>query len=88
MAHAAIGVDIVEITRMEGILSKTPSFAARVFTDEERLYCESKARPAAHYVALLLVRLFSKLWGQGSREASGERTSPLPVIQMVNHSLS
>ena len=56
MAHAAIGVDIVEITRMEGILSKTPSFAARVFTDEERLYCESKARPAAHYACRFAAR--------------------------------
>ena len=39
MALAGVGVDIVEISRMEKILSRTPRFALRVFTDEEREYC-------------------------------------------------
>ncbi len=44
MALAGVGVDIVEIARMERILERTPRFARRVFTDEERAYCESTAR--------------------------------------------
>ena len=48
MALAGVGVDIVEIARMERILERTPRFARRVFTDEERAYCVSTARPAAH----------------------------------------
>jgi len=41
MAEAGIGVDIVEISRMKSILEKTPSFARRVFTEEERAYCDA-----------------------------------------------
>ena len=51
MAEAGIGVDIVEISRMKKILEKTPAFARRVFTEEERSYCDSSSRPAAHYAS-------------------------------------
>ncbi len=51
MAEAGIGVDIVEISRMKSILEKTPAFARRVFTDEERSYCDASSRPAAHYAS-------------------------------------
>ena len=56
MSEAAVGVDIVEIDRMERILSKTPAFAHRMFTEEERLYCESSSRPAAHYACRFAAR--------------------------------
>lgn len=56
MPEAAVGVDIVEIQRMERILSKTPSFAQRMFTEEERIYCESSSRPAAHYACRFAAR--------------------------------
>lgn len=84
MAEAGIGVDIVEIARMEQILQKTPAFAQRIFTEEERLYCESTARPAAHYACRFAAReaVFKALgtgFGQGvgrfdvsvSRDANG-----------------
>lgn len=44
-----LGVDIVEIERMETILARTPSFASRVFSAEERAYCEAHHRPAVHF---------------------------------------
>lgn len=56
MALAGVGVDIVEIARMERILERTPRFARRVFTDEEREYCEATARPAAHYACRFAAR--------------------------------
>ena len=56
MALAGVGVDIVEISRMEKILSRTPRFALRVFTDEEREYCEHSTRPAAHYACRFAAR--------------------------------
>lgn len=56
MAEAGIGVDIVEIKRMERILERTPSFVRRVFTDEERAYCDGSARPAAHYACRFAAR--------------------------------
>lgn len=44
-----LGVDIVEIERMEQILMRSPSFAQRVFTADERAYCEAHHRPAVRY---------------------------------------
>ncbi len=56
MAEAGIGVDIVEISRMERIMHVTPSFISRMFTDEERAYCDASARPAAHYACRFAAR--------------------------------
>lgn len=44
-----LGVDIVEIERMEAILERSPGFTKRVFTESEREYCESHHRPAVRY---------------------------------------
>lgn len=46
---AGLGVDIVEIARMDKILKRTPRFKQRVFTQMERDYCEAKPNPAVHY---------------------------------------
>lgn len=56
MALAGVGVDIVEIARMERIVERNPRFVSRVFTDEERSYCENTARPAAHYACRFAAR--------------------------------
>ena len=56
MAEAGIGVDILEISRMERVLEKTPSFAKRMFTDEEREYCDSSTRPGTHYACRFAAR--------------------------------
>ena len=74
MARAGIGVDIVEIARMESILKRTPSFATRVFTDEERAYCESSNRPAAHYACRFAAReAVLKALGTGFSSGIGRR---------------
>lgn len=56
MALAGIGVDMLEIARMEAVLKRRPSFATRVFTQSERDYCDAKARPAQHYAARFAAR--------------------------------
>ena len=56
MATAGIGVDMLEISRMERVLARRPNFARRVFTEEERAYCEKCARPAEHYAARFAAR--------------------------------
>ncbi len=56
MALAGIGVDMLEIARMEKVLERRPSFAKRVFTKSERAYCERMARPAQHYAARFAAR--------------------------------
>ena len=48
---AGIGVDMLEIDRMEQLAERRPSILTRVFTDEERAYCDARARPAEHYAA-------------------------------------
>lgn len=53
---AGIGVDMLEIARMERVLERRPNFARRVFTDEERAYCDNTARPAEHYAARFAAR--------------------------------
>jgi len=46
---AGVGVDIVEIERMERAISRTPRIIQRVFSDNERAYACSKVRPVTHY---------------------------------------
>ena len=43
-----VGVDIIEIERIERALSR-PGFRERCFTDAEREYCDSRTRPAQSY---------------------------------------
>lgn len=74
MAQAGIGVDIVDINRMERILEKTPGFSRRVFTDEERAYCERSNRPAAHYACRFAAReAVLKALGTGFGDGCGRR---------------
>ncbi len=49
--QVGLGVDIVEVARMRRILERTPSFAARTFSEGERAYCDGQADPAKHYAA-------------------------------------
>ena len=56
MALAGVGVDILEIARMERAIARTPAFTRRMFTDEQRAYCERRARPAQHYAGRFAAR--------------------------------
>jgi holo-[acyl-carrier protein] synthase len=51
-----LGVDICEIARMERALTRHPTMRERVFTPEERTYCDSKARPAESYAGRFAAR--------------------------------
>jgi holo-[acyl-carrier protein] synthase len=48
---AGIGIDLLEIGRLERALGRRPRLAARVFTDAERDYADAHARPARHLAA-------------------------------------
>ncbi len=56
MEIAGLGVDICEIVRMERALARHPTMSERVFTAEERAYCDGKARPAESYAARFAAR--------------------------------
>ena len=46
-----IGLDLLEIARLERALARRPRLAERVFTAEERAYAGRRARPAQHLAA-------------------------------------
>ena len=46
---AGLGVDIIEIERMEKVLKRTPRFIERVFSETERSYAQQKTRPVVHF---------------------------------------
>ncbi|HEX9123150.1 MAG TPA: holo-ACP synthase [Actinomycetota bacterium] len=56
MEIVGLGVDICEIERMERALARHPRMRERVFTPEERAYCDSKARPAESYAGRFAAR--------------------------------
>jgi holo-[acyl-carrier protein] synthase len=49
MSVLGLGVDIVEIDRMKLALERTPRIKERIFSQDERWYCEHKAKPYVHY---------------------------------------
>jgi holo-[acyl-carrier protein] synthase len=46
-----VGLDLIEIARIERTLARYPAFVERVFTEAERAYCESRPNPPQHYAA-------------------------------------
>ncbi len=51
MSILGIGIDTVDIHRIERALGRHERFASALFTDCEREYCDRQARPAKHYAA-------------------------------------
>jgi holo-[acyl-carrier protein] synthase len=47
----AIGIDVLEIERLERALARRPRLAERLFTDAERAYAAAHARPGQHLAA-------------------------------------
>ncbi|MBI5542955.1 MAG: holo-ACP synthase [Deltaproteobacteria bacterium] len=74
-----IGVDIVEVERLARSLERTREFAAKVFTERERAYCEARAHPAEHFAARFAAKeAFLKAVGHGILEGI-----PLLAIEVV-----
>ena len=48
---AGIGLDLLEIARLERALQRRPGLAERVFREGELAYAASRARPAMHLAA-------------------------------------
>jgi holo-[acyl-carrier protein] synthase len=46
-----IGIDLLEIERLERALERRPRLAERLFTEGEREYASGKARPGQHLAA-------------------------------------
>jgi holo-[acyl-carrier protein] synthase len=50
-AVSGVGIDLLEIERLERALERRPRLAERLFTDAERDYARSRARPGQHLAA-------------------------------------
>ena len=46
-----VGIDLLEIERLERALDRTPRLAERLFTEAERAYAASRGRPGQHLAA-------------------------------------
>jgi holo-[acyl-carrier protein] synthase len=46
-----VGIDLLEIERLERALARRPRLAERLFTDGERAYAATRARPVMHQAA-------------------------------------
>jgi holo-[acyl-carrier protein] synthase len=50
-AVGGVGIDLLEVERLERALERRPRLAERVFTDAERAYAAGRARPGLHLAA-------------------------------------
>jgi holo-[acyl-carrier protein] synthase len=48
---ATVGIDLLEIERLERALERRPRLAQRLFTEAERAYAAGRARPGQHLAA-------------------------------------
>ena len=47
----SVGIDLLEIARLERALERRPRLAERLFTEAERAYAASQGRPGQHLAA-------------------------------------
>ena len=72
MAFAGVGVDLVEIARMEEAICRRPRLKRRLFTDAERAYCDGHAHPEVHYATRFAAKeAVLKALGTGFSEGIG-----------------
>lgn len=68
-----IGIDVVEVDRIEAAIAKQGDlFLDRLFTEKEREYCSRQRRPALHYAARFAAKeAVSKALGTGIGKSAG-----------------
>ncbi len=48
---SGVGIDLLDVARLERALERRPRLAERLFTDAERAYAAGRARPVMHLAA-------------------------------------
>ena len=73
-----VGLDLLEIDRLERALERRPGLADRLFTEAERAYAAGQARPAQHLAARFCAKeavakaLRLEVWSHHDIEVVGE----------------
>lgn len=81
-AMAGVGIDLLEIERLERALERRPGLATRLFTDAEMAYATGKARPARHLAARFCAKeavakaLALNAWNFTDVEVTGDGGAP------------
>lgn len=73
MGIFGIGIDIVEVARVRAAIAKHGDpYLAKVFTDDERAYCDGQHDPAIHYAARFAAKeAVAKALGTGIGKHAG-----------------
>ena len=82
----SVGIDLLEIGRLERALERRPRLAARLFTDEELAYAAARGRPGRHLAARFaakeaVVKALGLRGGFGLREIEVRAGEP-PAIRL------
>ncbi|MDI6712681.1 MAG: holo-ACP synthase [Anaerosomatales bacterium] len=77
---SGLGVDIVEIDRMRRALERHPRMRERLFSEEERAYCDSRSRPEIHY-AMRFAAKEAVLKALGMGFSNGIRFTDVEVLR-------
>jgi holo-[acyl-carrier protein] synthase len=86
---AGLGIDLLEIDRMERALARRPRLAERLFTADERAYAASRARPAQHLAARFCAKeavakaLALEVWDPHDVEVVA--TGAAPDVRLAGH---
>ena len=84
---AGVGIDLLDIDRLERALERRPRLAERLFTDAERAYAASRARPvmhlAARYCAKEAVAKALGLTGWSFRDVEVVATAAAPQVRLT-----
>jgi holo-[acyl-carrier protein] synthase len=83
---AGVGIDLLEIDRLERALERHPRLAERVFTAAEREYAAARARPGRHLAARFaakeaVVKALGMRGGFGLREIEVVAGAP-PTVRL------
>src|SRR3954468_3154712 len=84
-----VGIDLLDVDRLERALKRRPGLAERLFTEGEREYAGSRARPAMHLAARFCAKeavakaLGLPVWDPHDVEVIG--TGGPPVVHLTGY---
>ena len=84
-----VGIDLLEVERLERALERRPRLAERVFTDAERAYAAARARPGLHLAARFCAKeavakaLGLRVWNP--RDVEVVPTGAAPAVRLRGH---
>jgi holo-[acyl-carrier protein] synthase len=84
----AVGIDLLEIDRLERALARRPRLAERLFTDHERAYAATRTRPVMHLAARFCAKeavakaLHLREWSWRDVEVVGGGDEP-PAVRLT-----